>query len=112
LPDYRSKFYGQSWLGYTCTGKTINSGGRARQLKEEGFTFDMGPSWYWMADVFERYFAQFGKKATDYYQLQRLDPSYRIFWPDEYTDIPANLSDFKIYWKNGNLVLLRNWSDF
>ncbi|MBA4167995.1 MAG: NAD(P)-binding protein, partial [Chitinophagaceae bacterium] len=52
-------------------------GGRARQLSIEGFTFDMGPSWYWMPDVFERYFASFGKKVSDYYSLKRLDPSYR-----------------------------------
>jgi phytoene desaturase len=70
-------------------------GGRARQYSEEGFTFDMGPSWYWMPDVFERYFAQFGKKVSDYYQLKRLDPSYRVYWPDGPTDIPANYESFK-----------------
>ena len=47
--------------------KQSGPGGRARQLKEQGFTFDMGPSWYWMPDVFERYFNQFGKKVSDYY---------------------------------------------
>lgn len=65
-------------------------GGRARQWQEQGFTFDMGPSWYWMPDVFERYFAQFNRKVSDYYTLHRLDPSYRIFWEQGYTDIPAN----------------------
>jgi phytoene desaturase len=70
-------------------------GGRARQYSEEGFTFDMGPSWYWMPDVFERYFAQFGKKVSDYYQLKRLDPSYRVYWPDGPTDIPADYESFK-----------------
>lgn len=70
-------------------------GGRARQYSEEGFTFDMGPSWYWMPDVFERYFAQFGKKVADYYQLKRLDPSYRVYWPDGPTDIPADYESFK-----------------
>ena len=64
-------------------------GGRARQMKAAGFTFDMGPSWYWMPDVFERYFAQFGKTVPDYYQLKRLDPSYRVYWPDGPMDIPA-----------------------
>lgn len=54
-------------------------GGRARQLKEDGFKFDMGPSWYWMPGVFERYFNCFGKNTSDYYELERLDPSYRIF---------------------------------
>ena len=71
------------------------AGGRARQLKAEGFTFDMGPSWYWMPDVFERFFEQFGKKAFDYYSLKRLDPSYRIYWQDDYTDLPANYLELK-----------------
>ena len=70
-------------------------GGRARQMKAAGFTFDMGPSWYWMPDVFERYFNQFGKKVSDYYTLQRLDPSYRIYWEDEPMDIPANYDELK-----------------
>jgi phytoene desaturase len=70
-------------------------GGRARQLKENGFVFDMGPSWYWMPGVFERYFAQFGKKREDLYPLQRLDPSYRIYWPGDFTDIPASISALK-----------------
>jgi len=70
-------------------------GGRARQLSEQGFTFDMGPSWYWMPDVFERFFAQFGKKVEDYYKLIRLDPSYRIYWDDSYTDIPADYQAFR-----------------
>jgi phytoene desaturase len=65
-------------------------GGRARQMKQAGFTFDMGPSWYWMPDVFERFFAQFGKSVSDYYELERLDPSYRVYWPDGPMDIPAD----------------------
>lgn len=70
--------------------KNSAPGGRATQLKAQGYTFDMGPSFYWMPDVFERFFAQFDKRVTDYYQLQRLDPSYRIYWPDAYTDMPAD----------------------
>lgn len=79
----------------TVLEKNNMPGGRARQLCEAGFTFDMGPSWYWMPDVFERYFAQFGKKVSDYYTLRRLDPSYRVYWPDSFTDIPADLAAFK-----------------
>ncbi|MBL7743179.1 MAG: phytoene desaturase [Chitinophagaceae bacterium] len=75
--------------------KNSSPGGRAARLKEAGFTFDMGPSFYWMPDVFERYFSQFGKKASDYYSLQRLDPSYRIYWNDGYTDIPAVFQQLK-----------------
>ncbi len=70
-------------------------GGRARKLSEQGFTFDMGPSWYWMPDVFERYFNCFGKKVSDYYKLERLDPSYRVYWKDNYTDIPADYESLK-----------------
>ncbi len=65
-------------------------GGRARQMKAEGFVFDMGPSWYWMPDVFERYFQQFGRSVSDYYTLDRLDPSYRVYWNDGPVDIPAD----------------------
>jgi phytoene desaturase len=70
-------------------------GGRARVLKEKGFVFDMGPSWYWMPDVFERFFNFFGKKVSDYYHLQRLDPSYRVYWPEETMDIPASYGALK-----------------
>ncbi len=70
-------------------------GGRARKIEVDGFTFDMGPSWYWMPDVFERYFQQFGKRVADYYTLHRLDPSYRVYWPNEAWDIPANYEAYK-----------------
>jgi len=79
----------------TVLDKNETAGGRAKQLQADGFTFDMGPSWYWMPDVFERFFHQFGKKVSDYYTLQRLDPSYRIFWKDYHTDIPAGYEDLK-----------------
>ena len=79
----------------TVIEKNSLPGGRAAQLKEAGFTFDMGPSFYWMPDVFERYFNQFGKKAADYYTLKRLDPSYRIYWADGFTDIPAEFQKLK-----------------
>jgi len=75
--------------------KQNTPGGRARQLKEAGFTFDMGPSWYWMPDVYERYFQQFGKTVSDYYQLERLDPSYRVYWKDGPMDIPADFIQLK-----------------
>ncbi len=65
-------------------------GGRARKFSENGFTFDMGPSWYWMPDVFERFFNRFGKKTEDFYTLERLDPAYRVFYgKDDYLDVPS-----------------------
>jgi len=63
--------------------KNSTVGGRARQLVAEGFTFDIGPSWYWMPDIFDRFFADFGKKTSDYYELERLDPAYKIFFSDD-----------------------------
>lgn len=68
-------------------------GGRARKFEAEGFTFDMGPSWYWMPDVFERYFAAFGKKVSDFYKLKRLDPSYRVYFDETHWDMPANYTE-------------------
>ncbi len=56
-------------------------GGRARTWSEAGFHFDMGPSWYWMPDLFERFFRAFGHEVGDLYDLRRLDPSYRVVWP-------------------------------
>jgi phytoene desaturase len=75
-------------------------GGRARQLKAEGFTFDMGPSWYWMPEIFEHFFNSFDKKVSDYYTLHRLNPSYRIYWPREETDIPANYEALKRFFES------------
>lgn len=79
----------------TVVEKHNSPGGRARQLKAEGFTFDMGPSWYWMPGVFERYFNQFGKSVSDYYQLKRLDPSYRVYGKDGPMDIPAGFAELQ-----------------
>ena len=88
-------FFSQGRLGSTVIEKHTIPGGRARQLKDNGFVFDMGPSWYWMPEVFERYFECFGKKRFDYYSLKRLDPSYRIYWKDGATDVPADYDQFK-----------------
>ncbi|TZF80817.1 phytoene desaturase [Pedobacter sp. BS3] len=70
-------------------------GGRARVWEKDGFTFDMGPSWYWMPDVFEDFFALFNKKPSDFYQLRQLDPAYRIFFKDEYLDVPAGITHIR-----------------
>jgi len=75
--------------------KNSNPGGRARQLKMSGFSFDMGPSWYWMPDVFEHFFNQFGKKVSDYYELIRLDPSYRVKFKDDFIDLPASMQELE-----------------
>ncbi len=63
--------------------KNDTVGGRARQLIKDGFTFDIGPSWYWMPDIFEKFFNDFVKSTSDYYKLDKLSPAYKIFFSDE-----------------------------
>ena len=76
--------------GYKVTvlEKNEQLGGRASMMEIDGYKFDMGPSWYWMPDIFERFFADFGKKVSDYYELEKLSPAYRVvFGENEYIDI-------------------------
>lgn len=80
--------------GYSVSIYEKNStiGGRARHYTEDGFLFDMGPSWYWMPDVFERFFNDFGKSVSDYYNLVQLDPGFQVFFGDgEPLTIPAHM---------------------
>jgi phytoene desaturase len=84
--------------GFDVTVFEKNSipGGRARKFAANGFMFDMGPSWYWMPDVFEKYFNHFGKSAADFYSLHRLDPSYRIYFgKNNSLDLPASMEGLK-----------------
>jgi len=90
-----ASFMAKAGWEVTVLEKNETPGGRARQLKENGFTFDMGPGWYWMPDVFEEFFEKFGKKVSDYYHLERLDPSYRIYWANGYTNVPAEFEELK-----------------
>ncbi len=79
--------------GYQVTilEKNETVGGRARQFEAEGFTFDMGPSWYWMPDVFESFFEQFGYQVSDFYDLKKLDPGFSIwFGQDDILEVPAS----------------------
>ena len=66
----------------TLLEKNEQLGGRASRLETDGFQFDMGPSWYLMPDVFERFFGHFGRSPDEFYELERLDPHYRVFWKD------------------------------
>lgn len=76
----------------TVFEKNGQHGGRARRFEKDGFTFDMGPSWYWMPDIFERFFGDFGKKPSDFYQLKRLSPAYRVYFGHrDFIDIADNL---------------------
>ena len=62
----------------TVYEKNSTLGGRSRVLEKDGFKFDMGPTFYWMPDIFENFFSDFGKSASDFYELIRLDPGYEI----------------------------------
>ncbi|ELY40239.1 phytoene desaturase family protein [Natronorubrum tibetense] len=76
--------------------KNEQLGGRASRLEEDGFRFDMGPSWYLMPDVFERFFAEFDRTPSDYYELTHLDPHYRLFFKDgDQVDITPDLERTK-----------------
>lgn len=89
-----SCYLAQSGHDVTVYEKNLTIGGRARQLEIDGYTFDMGPSWYWMPDVFDRFFADFGKKTTDYYELIKLSPAYRVYYGiDDFITIADNLAD-------------------
>jgi phytoene desaturase len=76
--------------------KNKGLGGRARSFEAEGFTFDMGPSWYWMPDIFEKFFNDFGYSTADFYELKRIDPSYKIFFEDKTSlEIPASYQEIR-----------------
>ncbi len=101
--------------GYNVTvlEKNDTLGGRARQFKKDGFTFDLGPSWYWMPDVFERFFADFGKKASDYYILDKLNPGYEVYFGENSSlKISENLEEIYQMFENeeaGSAKHLRNF---
>lgn len=85
-------FLAKDGFDVTILEKNDTIGGRARSFEESGFMFDMGPSWYWMPDVFERFFNNFGKKVADYYDLKLLEPSFSVFFqPGVRMDIPSKL---------------------
>jgi len=74
--------------------KNSSLGGRARVFHEQGYSFDMGPSWYWMPDIFEKFFADFEKKPSDYYSLTRLSPAYQVFFEGEDKfEIPSSIDE-------------------
>lgn len=97
----------------TVLEKNTVPGGRARQFQAEGFTFDMGPSWYWMPDVFERFFERFGKKVSDYYELVRLDPSYAVIFDDgDVMQVPAQMPELEAmfeHYEPGSALQLRKF---
>ncbi len=99
----------------TVLEKNTGPGGRARQFAQDGFVFDMGPSWYWMPDVFEQFFGRFGKKVSDYYELVRLNPSYAvIFDQHDVMNVPAGtaaLCEMFERYEPGSAAKLRQFLD-
>lgn len=93
--------------------KNEQLGGRASMWEIDGFRFDLGPSWYWMPDIFEKFFADFGKKPSDYYTLQKLNPAYRVFFgKNDYIDIEDSLEKISIAFEsveNGSGKHLKNF---
>ena len=90
-------------LGYKVTvlEKNTTPGGRARKFETNGFTFDMGPSWYWMPDVFDKFFARHGKKVEDYYNLLKLDPGFSVVYGKDNTiDVPASFEELVALFEN------------
>lgn len=103
-------YLAKSGMEVTLLEKNASPGGRARQFSANGFVFDMGPSWYWMPDVFEKFYQDFGHTTADFYELVRLDPSYRVIDKNgQAVDIPANMQAlealFEKYEKGAGLQL-------
>jgi phytoene desaturase len=91
-----ASYLAQKGFAVTVLEKNSTTGGRARVFSAEGFTFDMGPSWYWMPDVFEKFYNDFGFSTSDFYNLVRLNPSYRVFAQNgEAVDVPANMNELE-----------------
>ncbi|MFM6946828.1 MAG: phytoene desaturase family protein [Flavobacteriales bacterium] len=96
-----ASFLARAGHDVTIFEKNDTIGGRARQFEVDGFVFDMGPSWYWMPDVFEKFYHSFGYKTQDFYELKRLDPSYRVYWPDQsYTNVPATMPQLEAWFES------------
>lgn len=96
-----SCYLAQAGYNVTIYEKNKTIGGRARQFKKDGFTFDMGPTWYWMPDVFERFFTDFGKVPSDFYELEKLNPAYSVYFGiDDYITIEDTLEKISEAFEN------------
>ncbi len=97
----------------TIYEKNSTTGGRARQFIKDGFTFDIGPTWYWMPDVFERFFGDFGKKPSDYYELIKLSPAYSVYFgKDDFITIEDTLEKISLAFEaeeKGSAVKLKRF---
>lgn len=110
-----SCYLAQAGNQVTVYEKNQTIGGRARQFKKDGFTFDMGPTWYWMPDVFERFFSDFGKLPSDFYQIEKLNPAYRVYFArEDYITIEDTLKKISVAFEKeepGSSVKLQKFMD-
>ncbi len=83
-------YLAQAGNDVTIYEKNASIGGRARQLIKQGYVFDMGPSWYWMPEVFEKFFNDFDCRAADFYKLEKLDPGFVMVFGDQDISVPAD----------------------
>ena len=94
-------YLAQAWYSVTAYEKKVTVGGRARQLSANGYVFDMGPSWYWMPEVFEKFFQDFGYQPADFYELEQLNPGFTIvFGQDETLSIPADFEQLCVLFES------------
>jgi len=105
----------QKEFNVTVFEKNDKAGGRINTFSHGDFHFDMGPSWYWMPEIFENFYQRFGYNTSDFYNLQRLDPSYKVVWKKgEVIDIPANYNELEALFENienGSASRLRKFLD-
>jgi len=96
-----SSYLAKSGFEVVVLEKNEQVGGRARQFKKDGFVFDMGPSWYWMPDIFEKFFKDFGKDVSEYYTLKKLNPAYEVYFDKgDSIKIPDNLDEIASIFEN------------
>ena len=89
-------YLGKAGYRVTVIEKNSTYGGRLQTVSQQGYTFDSGPSWYWMPDIFDSFFEDFDKKTNDYYDLRRINPGYRVYFSEgEYFDLVENLDELK-----------------
>lgn len=108
-----SCYLAQSGFEVTILEKNSTVGGRARQLVRDGFTFDIGPTWYWMPDVFEKFFADFNKKPSDYYSLEKLNPAYEVYFDTlDSIKIPDTVSEISTIFEQEEVGSAKHLNQF
>ena len=108
-----SSYLSQAGYDVTILEKNKTIGGRARVYKRDGFKFDMGPTWYWMPDVFERFFNDFNKKPSDFYELEKLSPAYQVYFDElESINVPDNLEDIYDFFEKTETGSSKHLEDF